>query len=453
MQTHIVQKGETLWRIAKQYGIGLDELKRLNTHLANPDYIVPGMEIILPEGGTANPKSSMTKGQQTAPMPSKEMMTAPKEKLTRPVEKEQPVKEVPKKMETAPIPAPIPQPMPVPMPMPMPAPQVDLMPQFQFDFAPQMHFEHPKTLPAPAPMPMPQPQPIYIQVPQPKVETKVEQTVEKEVEYVQVPVPQPQVIYVCCPQPQPMPCGCHEKMHHHNPCHEKMHHHHPCGCHEQVYYHNPCGCQEQHYHQPHPYGFDEYGDYDQAPYGYNEQDYQQMPQQHHYDCGCGGGGYPSQEMMHYGMDNFEPNYDMAPMTNVAPAMEEPYEDQDGLPDWLLDSSEVKANMVVQDYEQGAGAQSFDDYNPYDPMDETGQGANPYQEGYNYGNSAAPSSQNYYGSYDMQPGMQGTMQHMMPQHMMPQQMMPQHMMSQNIMPPNCQGYPYNPYSSQNNPWNY
>lgn len=41
VRIHIVQKGETLWRIAKQYGIGLDELKRLNAHLANPDYIVP----------------------------------------------------------------------------------------------------------------------------------------------------------------------------------------------------------------------------------------------------------------------------------------------------------------------------------------------------------------------------------------------------------------------------
>lgn len=48
MRIHIVQKGDTLWKIAKQYAIGFDELKRLNAHLANPDYIVPGMEIYLP---------------------------------------------------------------------------------------------------------------------------------------------------------------------------------------------------------------------------------------------------------------------------------------------------------------------------------------------------------------------------------------------------------------------
>ena len=48
MQVHIVQKGDTLWKIAKQYAVGFEELKRLNAHLTNPDYIVPGMEIYLP---------------------------------------------------------------------------------------------------------------------------------------------------------------------------------------------------------------------------------------------------------------------------------------------------------------------------------------------------------------------------------------------------------------------
>lgn len=430
MRIHIVQKGETLWRIAKQYGIGLDELKRLNTHLANPDYIVPGMEIILPEEGTATPKTNMTKEQQTAPAPSKEKMTAPKEKLTEPKVKEQPVREVPKQVETAPIPAPI------PAPVPMPIPQVDLMPQFQFDFAPQMHFEQPQHLPAPAPQPMPQPQPIYIQVPQPKVETKHETTIEKDVEYVHIPVPQPQpqIIYVCCPQPQPQPqpCGCHEQVYYHN----------PCGCHEQAYYHNPCGCQDQQYHQPHPCGCDEHANYHYGPYDYNEDDYQQMPQQQYNDCGCGGGGYPSQEMMQYGMPNFEPNYDMAPMTDVAPAMEDPYEDHDGLPDWLLDSSEVKEHMVDQDFDPSVGAPDFEGYNPYDPNVESEQAVNPYQEGYNYGNDANPYSQNYYGPYNMQQAMPGHMNHIMPQQMIPQ-----------MMQPNCQGYPYNPYSAQNKPWNY
>ena len=407
VRIHIVQKGETLWRIAKQYGIGLDELKRLNAHLANPDYIVPGMEIILPEGGSTTPKSMVTKEQQTAPMPTKEKATAPKEKVTKPIEKAVPVKEIPKVIETAPIPAPVPQPMPAPMP------------QFQFDFAPQMHFQQPKTLPAPAPAPAPAPQPIYIQVPAPQtqVETNVETTVEKEVQYVQVPMPQPQIIYVCCPPPQ-------------QPCYEQAYYHNPCGCQEQVYYHNPCGCQEQQYHQPQPCGCDDYANYQQAPYGgHNEHEYQQMPQQQYNDCGCGG-GYPSQEMMPYGMPYFEPNYDMAPQTDVAPAMEAPYDDNGGLPEWLLDSSEAKANMVQQEFEPGIDPQGFEEYNPYDQVADQGQLANYYQEGYNYGNGAYPYPQNPYGSYNMHQGM-------------PQQM----------MQPNCQGYPYNPYLPQNKPWNY
>jgi len=446
VRIHIVQKGETLWRIAKQYGIGLDELKRLNAHLANPDYIVPGMEIVLPENSGAASKSTMTKAQQTAPMPSKEVQTAPmpaKEIQTAPKEQAtKPVKEVPKVVETAPIPAPVPQPMPAPVPMP----------QFQFDFAPQMHFEQPQPLPAPAPQPMPEPQPIYIQVPvqQPKVETNVETTIEKEVEYVQVPLPQPQIIYVCCPPPQP--CGCKEQVYHHNPCgcHEQQFqqfYHNPCGCHEQQLHHQsqPCGCHEQQFHhQSQPCGCQEQGFYQPMQF---EHDFQQMPQQD-YDCGCGGGGYPSGEMMPYGMPYFEPNYDMAPQTDVSPAMMGvPDEDHDGLPDWLLDSSELQANMVDQEFDGEAVPQDFEEFNPFDP--DHGQAANYYQDGYNYGNGAYPYAQNY-----MYQGMPQQMmqQQQMPQ-MMPQQMMQQQQMPQQMMQPNCQGYPNNPYLQHNKPWNY
>jgi len=448
VQIHIVQKGETLWRIAKQYGIGLDELKSLNTHLANPDYIVPGMEIILPDhhGGTAN-KSNMTKEQQTAPMPTKQQQTAPmptKQQQTAPMPTKQqqtapkeqmtkPVKEVPKVVETAPIPQPMPMPQPVPMPMPQP--HIDLT-QLQFDFTPHLQFEQQMPAPAPMPMPMPQPQPIYIQVPVPQPETKVETKVEKEVEYIQVPVPQPQPQIVYVPYfvkqhcHKPHPCGCHEKAHRH---------HKRCGCHEQqMYHHNPCGCHEQPFYDHFPYGFNEY-DYQQMPMqDYQQmpmQDYQQMPMQD-YDCGCGKGGY-SQDMMPYGLPYFEPNYDMAPMTGVAPAMEELHEDHDhdGLPDWLLDSSEVKTKAM----EQHADPQGFEEYN-HDH--DGGQVANEYQEGFNYGSAAYPYAQDYYGPYNMQ-GNPEFMQQMMPYQMMPQQM----------MQPNCQGYPYNPYFAQNKPWNY
>lgn len=61
MRIHIVQKGDTLWKIAKEYGISFEDLKRLNVHLANPDYIVPGMEIILPEKINKEPHKEMPK--------------------------------------------------------------------------------------------------------------------------------------------------------------------------------------------------------------------------------------------------------------------------------------------------------------------------------------------------------------------------------------------------------
>ncbi len=51
MRIHIVQKGDTLWNIAKKYGVDFTELKQANTQLANPDLIMPGMKIKVP---TAN---------------------------------------------------------------------------------------------------------------------------------------------------------------------------------------------------------------------------------------------------------------------------------------------------------------------------------------------------------------------------------------------------------------
>lgn len=306
VRIHIVQKGETLWRIAKHYGIGLDELKRLNAHLANPDYIVPGMEIVLPETATAGmtatttgTKASMTKEQLTAPVAPapvapvvpKAVQTAPKEIMTQP----QPVKEVPKVIETAPLPAPAP------------------VPQFNFDFAPQMQF------PQPPMQPMPQPQPIFIELPQQpmpqpqvqQVQTVVEKDVEKEIQY--VPIPQPHIIYVpFIPQP-----------HHHHPCEFKHHFHHqqPCGCEQPMFdFSSFCGCQEQ----------------------------QQQPL--NYDCGCQG-GYAPQQMMPYNMQYFEPNYD------VSQVMDTSLQEDEGLPDWLVSDS---TNMTGKE-EQFVMPEQFEDY--------------------------------------------------------------------------------------------
>ncbi|GAB4073311.1 spore coat assembly protein SafA [Barrientosiimonas marina] len=48
MKIHIVQKGDTLWEIAQQYGVDFNELKQLNPQISSPDMIMPGMKIKIP---------------------------------------------------------------------------------------------------------------------------------------------------------------------------------------------------------------------------------------------------------------------------------------------------------------------------------------------------------------------------------------------------------------------
>ena len=196
MRVHIVQKGDTLWKIAKQYAIGFEELKRLNAHLANPDYIVPGMEIYLPDGS-----------------PKKE-----KEVRQQPMVKEQPqpqtVKEQPIQTPTpAPVPVPVPvqpqrpmwqgdvyfQPAPQPQPMPLPNWQ-----QTHVHFQPT--FEQTMTMPAQQPVMMPQ-QPIIIQQPAPVPAPQPQQPIFME-HPAMMPQYVPQMHPQMMPQMHPMPV-CH----------------------------------------------------------------------------------------------------------------------------------------------------------------------------------------------------------------------------------------------------
>lgn len=47
-QSHTVVWGDTLWKIAVKYQVGVTELINANTQLENPDLIYPGMKIIIP---------------------------------------------------------------------------------------------------------------------------------------------------------------------------------------------------------------------------------------------------------------------------------------------------------------------------------------------------------------------------------------------------------------------
>ncbi|MGD6782040.1 MULTISPECIES: SafA/ExsA family spore coat assembly protein [Bacillaceae] len=49
--THTVQSGDTMWKIAVKYQVGVSELIAANSTLKNPDLIYPGQEITIPEKG------------------------------------------------------------------------------------------------------------------------------------------------------------------------------------------------------------------------------------------------------------------------------------------------------------------------------------------------------------------------------------------------------------------
>ncbi|MGM7636543.1 SafA/ExsA family spore coat assembly protein [Bacillus sp. Hm123] len=119
MKIHIVQKGDTLWTIAKKYGVNFEELKKMNAQLSNPDLIMPGMKIKVPT---------------SAGMPNKEMPksgTVQKEKKV-----EQPIAPV---AEVKPPPPPVKEkekvvvqkPNIMPPPMPPIIPEVEINQIFQ----------------------------------------------------------------------------------------------------------------------------------------------------------------------------------------------------------------------------------------------------------------------------------------------------------------------------------
>lgn len=46
--THTVVSGDSLWKIAVNYEVGLDEIKRANPQISNPELIYPGQVINIP---------------------------------------------------------------------------------------------------------------------------------------------------------------------------------------------------------------------------------------------------------------------------------------------------------------------------------------------------------------------------------------------------------------------
>jgi len=121
VKIHIVQKGDTLWKIAQKYGVDFQELKQMNSHLSNPDMLMPGMKIKVPTGNVHVKKE--------APMsPVKESVK--KEAQVSPI-KEAPITEHPfKEMPQAPLPVmDVQEEKPTPPPPKPPKPYLPKMPK------------------------------------------------------------------------------------------------------------------------------------------------------------------------------------------------------------------------------------------------------------------------------------------------------------------------------------
>lgn len=164
MKIHIVQRGDTLWSIAEKNGVSFEEVQKLNAHLANPDMIVPGMKIKLPDTAM-----TMEKGHPYAnnkPLACPPLMEEVKEMENE--MKAEPELTMPENWMAEPAPAPMPQmeqmpstpPVPSMPQMPQQMPQMEQMPQMP-SVPPQMEPE--MMMPCPPmpcyffPMPYPMP--------------------------------------------------------------------------------------------------------------------------------------------------------------------------------------------------------------------------------------------------------------------------------------------------------
>ncbi|WJV27906.1 SafA/ExsA family spore coat assembly protein [Rossellomorea sp. AcN35-11] len=194
MKIHIVQKGDTLWKIAKKYGVNFEELKQMNAQLSNPDMIMPGMKIKVPTtGGSVKKETQIKYGSKE--MPKKEMPKAEhpfKEQKPMAMPVEEPKKEKPKEAQ---------KPFAPKMPQPV-VPEIDINNYYMMNMA-NMQMQKPMQKPMqqakPKPKPQTPPKPTNVlpkakeqpkPKPKPKPKQEAVQGVQKE-ESLQMPT-QPQ---------------------------------------------------------------------------------------------------------------------------------------------------------------------------------------------------------------------------------------------------------------------
>ncbi|WP_209122816.1 SafA/ExsA family spore coat assembly protein [Alkalihalobacillus sp. BA299] len=192
MKIHIVQKGDTLWKLAKKYNVDFEQLKAANNHLSNPDMIMPGMKIKIPTGSVPVKKEQPL--DSLVGMAKKEAPIVKKEAPVTPPVKEKPkvAPKPPEKPKQVPMPEMPPMMMPTaPPPQPMTAKQ---MQEFNMNF----NIYKPQPYQPPKPKEAPKP-PVAPKAEKPKEMVKPEMPKKKPV----MPKEQPKMM----PHMQPMvPC-------------------------------------------------------------------------------------------------------------------------------------------------------------------------------------------------------------------------------------------------------
>lgn len=217
---YVVKNGDSLFKIAKQVGVTLEQLKAANPQVPNADKIYPGQVLNIPSSGMKmkpsssglSPKEQMTAPIATQPM-NKEQMTAPilqptmpKEQLLAPQQQMLAPKEMAtmeKPMMTAPM---VQQPVPVP---PMTMPNVDI----DVNYAPQeINIQQQQMVQAPA-----QQQPVQHQDHHHMYMMYIPVTYKKK---------HKKHKKHCGCKPKKKSCGCSHKHHHHDHHQMMLHHQH-----------------------------------------------------------------------------------------------------------------------------------------------------------------------------------------------------------------------------------
>lgn len=142
-QTYRVVRGDTMFEIARRFGISLESLIRANPQISNPNLIFPGQEICIPRLQTGVP---FTEEPIPLPIPVPEPMPLP-QPMPTPV---QPIPSVPCPRPSIPAPTRLPMPIPCPgmfqeemspKPVPCPPRDYDMMPMTPMPFYIQIPWE------------------------------------------------------------------------------------------------------------------------------------------------------------------------------------------------------------------------------------------------------------------------------------------------------------------------